>query len=168
MTPITAIVLGAGNRGSVYTSYAKDHGDEFSVVAIADPRRDRLDALADSVGVSAENRFDSWQTLLAQPKMADVAIICTQDDDHTAPAIKALELGYHVLLEKPMSNSEVRARVQLRLPAPLQRRQYARGRTRALPGQLPPCRELPLLRPQDLHGHDQDRLACRCSHHRPQ
>ena len=106
MKPITAIVLGAGNRGSVYTGYAVDHAEEFSVVAIADPRTERLNTLADKVGVSAENRFDNWQTLLSQPRMADVAIICTQDDDHTAPAIKALELGYHVLLEKPMSNSE--------------------------------------------------------------
>ena len=106
MTPITAIVLGAGSRGSIYAGYAKEHAEEFSVVAIADPRRDRLDALADTVGVDADHRFDSWQTLLAQPRMADIAIVCTQDDDHTAPAIKALELGYHVLLEKPMSNSE--------------------------------------------------------------
>ena len=36
--------------------------------------------------------------------MADAVFVCTMDDMHTAPALKALQLGYHVLLEKPMSN----------------------------------------------------------------
>ncbi|MBR2131186.1 MAG: Gfo/Idh/MocA family oxidoreductase [Oscillospiraceae bacterium] len=110
MKRITAVVLGAGSRGSIYAGYAKDHADELEIVAIADPRRDRLDPLADSVNVSSENRYENWEALLSQPKMADVAFICTQDDDHAAPALKALELGYHVLLEKPMSNTEEECR----------------------------------------------------------
>ena len=106
MKPITAVVIGAGSRGSIYAGYAKDHPEELNIIAIAEPRRDRLDALAEEVGVPAEHRFDCWETLLSQPKMADCAFICTLDDDHTAPAIKAMELGYHILLEKPMSNRE--------------------------------------------------------------
>ncbi|MBR2894944.1 MAG: Gfo/Idh/MocA family oxidoreductase [Oscillospiraceae bacterium] len=110
MKRITAVVLGAGSRGSIYAGYAKDHADELEIVAIADPRRDRLDPLADAVNVPPENRYETWEALLSQPKMADVAFICTQDDDHAAPALKALELGYHVLLEKPMSNTEEECR----------------------------------------------------------
>ena len=106
MKPITAVVLGAGSRGSIYAGYAKDHPDELQIVAIAEPRRDRLDPLADSLNVPAEGRFERWEDVLAQPKMADAVFVCTQDDFHTAPALKALELGYHVLLEKPMSNNE--------------------------------------------------------------
>jgi predicted dehydrogenase len=37
--------------------------------------------------------------------MADAILICTQDSMHFQPTIKALEAGYHVLLEKPMSNN---------------------------------------------------------------
>lgn len=110
MKPITAVVIGAGSRGSIYAGYAKDHPEELNIIAIAEPRRDRLDALAEEVGVPAEHRFDCWETLLSQPKMADCAFICTLDDDHTAPAIKAMELGYHILLEKPMSNREMECR----------------------------------------------------------
>ncbi len=110
MKTITAIVLGAGSRGAIYAGYAKDHPDELKIVAIAEPRKDRLDALADEVGVPAQNRFSDWRELLAQPKMADCAFVCTLDDDHTAPALQAMELGYHLLLEKPMSNTETECR----------------------------------------------------------
>ena len=44
--------------------------------------------------------------LLSQAPMADCAFVCTLGDDHTAPALKAMELGYHLLPEKPMSNTE--------------------------------------------------------------
>ena len=106
MKPITAIVLGAGSRGATYAGYAKEHPEELRIVAIAEPRKDRLDALADSLDVPHENRFTHWKDLLAQPKMADCCFVCTLDDDHTDPAIRAMELGYHILLEKPMSNRE--------------------------------------------------------------
>lgn len=111
MNPITAVVLGAGSRGSIYAGYAKEHPEELKIIAIAEPRRDRLDALAEEVGVPTDCRFEIWEELLAQPKMADCAFICTLDDDHTAPAIKAMELGYHLLLEKPMSNREEECRL---------------------------------------------------------
>ena len=110
MKPITAIIMGAGSRGSIYGGYAKDHPDELQIVAIAEPRRDRLNALADELNVPQENRFSDWKDLLAQPKMADCAFICTLDDDHTAPALQAMEMGYHLLLEKPMSNNEAECR----------------------------------------------------------
>ena len=110
MQPISAVVLGAGSRGSIYAGYAKEHPKELKIVAIAEPRRDRLDALADEVDVPSEHRYGSWEDLLAQPKLADCAFICTLDDDHIAPALKAMELGYHLLLEKPMSNKEAECR----------------------------------------------------------
>lgn len=111
MKPITAVVLGAGSRGSIYASYAKKYPDTLKIVAIAEPRLDRLNSLAEEVGVPRERRFPDWEALLAQPKLADCAFICTLDDDHTAPALKAMELGYHLLLEKPMSNREEECRL---------------------------------------------------------
>lgn len=107
---VTAVVLGAGSRGCIYASYAKEHPDQLKIVAIAEPRRDRLDALADQLQVPEEHRYADWKDALSQPKMADCVFVCTMDADHTAPACKALELGYHVLLEKPMSNTESECR----------------------------------------------------------
>ena len=108
MKPITAVVLGAGSRGSIYAGYAKAHPDALQIVAVAEPRADRRTMLAQELNIP--NCFESWQEVLAQPRMADCVFVCTMDDDHIGPAIRAMELGYHVLLEKPMSNTEAQCR----------------------------------------------------------
>ena len=64
MKPITAVVLGAGNRGSVYGSFAKACPGELQVVALAEPRADRLGILADELNIPESGRFTSWQELL--------------------------------------------------------------------------------------------------------
>lgn len=110
MKPVTAVVLGTGSRGSIYAGYAKEHPEQLQIIAVADPREDRRNMLADKLNLSESARFASWQALLAHPRMADCAFVCTLDDDHTEPAIKAMELGYHLLLEKPMSNTEEECR----------------------------------------------------------
>ena len=108
MKPITAVVLGAGSRGSIYAGYAKAHPDALQIVAVAEPRADRRTMLAQELNIP--NCFESWQEVLAQPRMADCVFVCTMDDDHIGPALRAMELGYHVLLEKPMSNTEAQCR----------------------------------------------------------
>ena len=106
MNPITAVVLGGGSRGLNYANYADVKPEELKIVAIAEPRQDRRDAFGEKFSIPEELRFDSWQALLEQPKLADVAFVCTLDDDHIGPAMAAMEKGYHILLEKPMSNRE--------------------------------------------------------------
>lgn len=106
MKQITAVVLGAGSRGEIYGSYALAHPEELKIVAVAEPRADRREKFARAHGIPEENCFDSWYALLEQPRLADAAFVCTLDDAHLEPALKALELGYHILLEKPMSNKE--------------------------------------------------------------
>ena len=110
MRPVTAVVLGAGSRGNSYAAYAKEHPDQLQIVAVAEPRSDRRALFAEGFGIPEEGQFTSWQELLALPRMADCAFVCTLDDDHTEPAIRAMELGYHLLLEKPMSNTEEECR----------------------------------------------------------
>lgn len=110
MKPVTAVVLGAGSRGSTYAEFAKEYPQQLQIVAVAEPRADRRELLAERLNIPAENRFASWEELLDKPRMADCAFVCTLDDDHTAPAIRAMELGYHLLLEKPMSNTEEECR----------------------------------------------------------
>lgn len=55
------------------------------------------------LGVKEENRFSSAEELLKRERLADVVIIATQDRDHFRHAMAALEKGYHILLEKPVS-----------------------------------------------------------------
>lgn len=106
MKQITAVVLGAGSRGEIYGSYALTYPEELKIVAVAEPKADRRVKFAHAHGIPEEYCFASWEDLLARPKMADAAFVCTLDDAHLAPALLALEKGYHILLEKPMSNKE--------------------------------------------------------------
>ncbi len=106
MEPITAVVLGAGSRGVNYSDYALKWPEELKIVAVAEPRKDRRERFAAAHHIPAECCFESWADLLAQPRLADAAFVCTLDDDHVGPAMAAVQKGYHILLEKPMSNRE--------------------------------------------------------------
>ncbi|MFX0125974.1 MAG: Gfo/Idh/MocA family oxidoreductase, partial [Candidatus Hodarchaeota archaeon] len=57
---------------------------------------------AQAHSIPSSYQYNNWEDLL-QSKLAVAAFICTQDQMHTAPAMKALNLGYNVLLEKPMA-----------------------------------------------------------------
>ncbi len=100
---ITAVLIGAGNRGKdVYGQYALDHPEEIKIVAVAEPHPTRREQFARAHSIPSSHQYNTWEDLL-NSKIADAAFICTQDQMHTQPALQALNLGYHVLLEKPMA-----------------------------------------------------------------
>lgn len=66
--------------------------------------------IADQHNVPQENRFGHYREVFERPKIADAVIIATPDDCHYEPCIKALEMGYDVLLEKPAAPSEKECR----------------------------------------------------------
>ncbi len=98
---IRVVVIGAGSRGAGYAQHMRTHGG-FQVVAVAEPIRSRRQAVQQMWDLPEESCYESWQALLSHGKLADVAIIATMDRDHHEPAIKAMELGYDLLLEKPI------------------------------------------------------------------
>lgn len=100
---VTAALIGAGNRGNVYSRYAKVCPEKFAVVAVAEPDEKRRAKFCKEYGIAPENAFSTWEELLERQKLADAAMICT-NDMHTQSATRAMERGYHVLLEKPMAN----------------------------------------------------------------
>ncbi len=94
------VLIGAGIRGRAYTKAAiEEHGCQ--VVAVADPNEATRNFVRDTYGVSQEMCFESYEQLLSLGKIADFAMICTQDKLHVAPALMAIEQGYDLLLEKP-------------------------------------------------------------------
>jgi predicted dehydrogenase len=101
--PRTAILIGAGDRGTVYTGYARNHPDALRIVGVAEPVPERRERIAALHGIPARAAFRTWEEILELPQMADGALIATQDTMHVAPAVAALEKGYHVLMEKPMA-----------------------------------------------------------------
>lgn len=103
MKPISAIIIGAGNRGNAYTHYALENPHELNMVGVADLSDHRRRLYAEEHDIPEERMFVTYQELLQQDRMADIAIITTQDSMHYEPTILALKKGYHVLVEKPMS-----------------------------------------------------------------
>ena len=107
---ITVAVLGAGNRGNVYASYTKKFPYAMKVVAVVDINPRRLETFGNEYNIPLAARFNSLEEFFSCPKMCDAVIVSTPDNLHYEPTMKALESGYHVLLEKPMCQTEKECR----------------------------------------------------------
>ncbi|UVI28336.1 Gfo/Idh/MocA family protein [Paenibacillus spongiae] len=104
MSQLTAVLIGAGARGAgSYAPYALDFPHELKLIAVAETDPVRRERTAEAHSIPPERCYASWEELLAEPQLADIAIICTQDRMHYEPTLLALNKKYHVMLEKPMS-----------------------------------------------------------------
>ena len=104
MKKLTAVVIGYGSRGSKYANYACEHPEELEIVAVADPLENRCVTAMEKHGLTEEQIYSDWKQLAELPKIADFAIIATQDNMHYEPALAMIEKGYHLLLEKYCTN----------------------------------------------------------------
>ena len=105
MKKYKVIIIGAGSRGAAYAKNMKMMPDKFEVVGVADPIAERCENIQTMFQVSDENCYSDWQEILNRPKFADIAIIATMDDMHYEVALKAIEQGYDLLLEKPLAQT---------------------------------------------------------------
>jgi predicted dehydrogenase len=106
--PLKAILIGAGNRGKdVYGEWALKNPKKLKFVALAEPNPIRRKLFSKAHSIPQVMQFNSWERILNSQigKLAEIAFIATQDQLHTKPALEALNLGYNVLLEKPMATS---------------------------------------------------------------
>lgn len=110
---VTAITCGAGNRGNVYGGFAAAYPDQLDIIGVAEPIPYRNDKYAKTHKIANENRFNTWEDVFKRPKFADAIIISMPDNLHYAPCMKALEMGYDVLLEKPIAPTEKECRAIL-------------------------------------------------------
>lgn len=99
---LTAILIGAGNRGIAYTDIMSQMADKYEIIAVAEPVDSRRNYIKNKHALSDEMCFTDYQDLLALGKIADMAIITTMDQLHFDPAMKAIALKYDLLLEKPV------------------------------------------------------------------
>ncbi len=104
MKQITVAIAGLGGRGKdCYAHVQENFPDKMKIVAIADPIPEKVREVAERYGVPEKGCFESAEQMLALPKLADVMFICTMDQQHFPHAMAALERGYDLLLEKPIS-----------------------------------------------------------------
>ncbi|WP_433058057.1 Gfo/Idh/MocA family protein [Dactylosporangium sp. CS-033363] len=102
-------VIGAGQRGTWYSRLAVRTG-RAQVVAVAEADPARRAAFAREFALPASRVFDAWERLAEGERMADAAIVATQDTMHEGPAVALAGRGYHLMLEKPMAPEEPAAR----------------------------------------------------------
>ncbi|XP_060062544.1 putative oxidoreductase YteT isoform X2 [Ylistrum balloti] len=103
---LTAIVIGAGMRGSVYAQYAQIYPDRLKIIGVADPRKFYRRQLQQQFNIEDKNCFSDWSEASERDKMSDCVIITTPDRLHKDPAIAFAKKGYNILLEKPMAVNE--------------------------------------------------------------
>ena len=104
---VTIVVVGCGDRGEVYSSYALVHPDRCKVVAAVDPRAHSRAKIVSAHGLAASSVYDDWQELLRPEvgQLAACALITLPDKLHKRAAIELTKRGYHILLEKPMATT---------------------------------------------------------------
>lgn len=107
---ITAALIGAGSRGFyAYGSYAIDYPQEIKFIAVVDPDREKREKFAQYHNIPQHMQFESWVELLEMDKLCDALFICAPDRFHFKPTMAAIEKGYDILLEKPMSPEPLEA-----------------------------------------------------------
>ena len=103
--PIRMVILGAGDRGRTYASYAAAYPERVRVVGVADINPVAREAVARAHGVPASAQWGDWSEAVAARPDCDVMVISMPDALHVEPAIACLDAGYHLLLEKPMART---------------------------------------------------------------
>ncbi len=106
MRPFTVAILGCGNRGAqTYGVLMQARPSEFQIVALCDGNAERLKVFGERFSVPEQNRFAHEDEFL-ESKRADLLVIATMDRDHVRECLRALALGYDILLEKPITDSK--------------------------------------------------------------
>lgn len=103
---ITVSILGVGARGGeAYGRNINPLTDKFDIVSLCDKNTVRLEKYGKIFNVLPQNRFTDENTFF-EKKRSDLIIISTLDRDHFRHAKKAIELGYNIMVEKPVSDKE--------------------------------------------------------------
>ncbi len=105
LRPVTAVVIGAGSRGSVYAAYCAQYPASLRIVGVADINTVRREQMAAQYDIPPQYQFADWREVFRRPKFADAVIIATPDNLHYLPAMQALAYGYDILLEKPIAQT---------------------------------------------------------------
>lgn len=119
---VTVSIIGLGGRGGeAYGRYLIKQKDKFKITHICDINPVRLHKYGEAFDVPQENRFDDEDKFF-EKKLSDVLFITTQDRMHVRMAKKALNLGYDIVLEKPISDDVEELRELSRLAHEKQRK----------------------------------------------
>jgi predicted dehydrogenase len=98
MDSISTGVIGVGRMGALFARLLVQL-PQAELLGVADVDSERARAVATATGTTP---FTDYQELLALEGLQAV-VIATPDHLHHAPAMAALEMGKHILMEKPLT-----------------------------------------------------------------
>lgn len=97
-------MIGAGQRGArVYGQYCLTEESKIDMIGVAEPDTVLRNIFVKEHKINSNNVYVSWEDILERDKFADIAFVCTQDQMHYQVVKKAIEKGYDIVCEKPMS-----------------------------------------------------------------
>jgi predicted dehydrogenase len=102
---LTFALAGAGGRGRMFAEWIYDNFGPGALVAVAEPVHANRTKIAEKHKIDDSKQFNSWQEMLKGDRLADILINTTMDLDHVGSACAAMELGYDMLLEKPLATN---------------------------------------------------------------
>ena len=111
MKKITAVIMGFGDRGQIYASYAEKEPNKFQIVGVVDPDPVRLEKAKKIYQLQESNCFSNPADFYKREKFCDVVVNATMDSLHVKTTVPLLKMGYDVLLEKPVTSAEEELRM---------------------------------------------------------
>ncbi|MEK7225650.1 MAG: Gfo/Idh/MocA family oxidoreductase, partial [Bacteroidota bacterium] len=103
-------LVGTGHRGSGFWGKALNESfkDVVEFVGLCDINPGRMDYVKNAMKVECPV-FINYEQMLQQTK-PDYVIVTTVDSTHDEFIVKALEMGFNVITEKPMTTDEVKCK----------------------------------------------------------
>lgn len=102
--PVTAVIIGFGDRGQIYANYSKKEPGRLKIVGIVEPNVSRMEKAKDLYNIKDGNCFKSFNEFIKVGKIADSVINSTMDQIHFKTTMPLFKIGYDVLLEKPVTS----------------------------------------------------------------
>ncbi len=115
-------IIGYGGRGMLYAEILKEKGVEIS--AVCDVNKAKLALAQKRLELADGALYAEEETFFRKGKLADLLIVSTQDQLHLRHAVKGLDLGYDLLLEKPIAASQEECETILNKAQKLDRRVF--------------------------------------------
>ena len=81
-----------------------EHTGNSEMVALVSAHEDKLAKLGEKYGIAQTYSYDDYDTMLTSGEV-DAVYLATPNFDHVEYAVRALDAGVHLLLEKPMAVS---------------------------------------------------------------
>ena len=110
--PIRMGMIGGGSDafiGGVHRMAARLDDSMCLVAGALSSTPERAQASGQALGLPASRTYDTWQDLLTgesalpEDERIEVVVIVAPNDMHAAAAIAALQAGFHVICDKPLT-----------------------------------------------------------------